>query len=269
MRSLGLERNEPSLKEPVAGQTAAQDLSYLQGWLCAVIPLLGLIIALVNVSLGYRRRAFQAIALHLAVIIWMFLIMSLSGPMSFPYNEERASFYRWLMWLGVIGLPFAILWLLRKLNWPERIPVNRVALSRRLLATLSAFFLALFISFSFFWVMVDVARSKADYSIEWSEKSSWGWIHLIDDERPNRISLRKTYLSFGGRSCVGINSSRHYDWDILGFTFTTISPCTWIVTIPYWFLLTATPIAALACFLLLRRNPSVAGPDEPLTARAE
>jgi len=90
------------------------DLGYVLGWLCGGIAILGLLVAIVNLSKGRRRKAFQAVVLPAIVIAWLFFCMDVLG------GAEANDVAIVLLLVGIVFLPVLGLWALRRSDWPPR-----------------------------------------------------------------------------------------------------------------------------------------------------
>ena len=105
-------------------KSGENNLGYVLGWFCGGILILGVVVAAVNVFLGHRRKAFQAVILPSAVIAWLFLIMDGLRPM-LPDTEGGNATWVLLLIGGIIFIPLLGLRLLRSFPWPPRIEAER------------------------------------------------------------------------------------------------------------------------------------------------
>lgn len=92
------------------------DIGYVLGWFCAGILALGVVMGIVFAVQGSWRKAFQAVALPVAVLLWITLMMEgLVVHSSHGIGQD----------IGVIGvlvgvslLPILLVYVVRKLPWP-------------------------------------------------------------------------------------------------------------------------------------------------------
>jgi hypothetical protein len=101
------------------------DIGYVLGWFCAGILALGVVMAVVYLVQRSYRKAFQAVALPVAVLSWITLMMEgLVEPSA--YTDARGIVHHGIgRDIGVIGvlvgvslLPILLVYLVRKLPWP-------------------------------------------------------------------------------------------------------------------------------------------------------
>jgi hypothetical protein len=106
----------PSLLSAPEPPPARDDIGYVLGWFCGGILALGVVMGVVFLIQGSMRKAFQAVALPVAVLLWITLMMEgLVVHSSHGIGED----------IGIIGvlvgvslLPILLVYLVRKLPWP-------------------------------------------------------------------------------------------------------------------------------------------------------
>jgi hypothetical protein len=93
------------------------DLGYLLGWFCGGMLVFGVLVGIISILRSQTRRAFQALALPLAVLAWIFFIMEFLEPRMANVNAGDAI---WVLLLigGILVIPVAGLWILRHVPWP-------------------------------------------------------------------------------------------------------------------------------------------------------
>ena len=116
--SLDLENESTKQKEGIIEEPKEhefeyfeEDIGYLLGWFCGGILVFALIISLVNLISGNRRKAFQAFVVPFPVIAWVLILLS---------SIEEETIGMLLIIGGIIFLPILTIWVLRNLPWPPR-----------------------------------------------------------------------------------------------------------------------------------------------------
>jgi len=99
-------------------------MGYVLGWFCGGILALGVVVAAVNLAQGSPRKAFQAVALPVATIVWFFLILGIGVWADPKKNSMGETIFLAAMFGGILLLPILGVYVLRKLSWP---PAKKVA----------------------------------------------------------------------------------------------------------------------------------------------
>ena len=110
----------PSLFSAQAGPSPPpprDDIGYVLGWFCGGILVLGVVMAVVFLVQGSYRKAFQAVALPVTVVLWITLMMEGLVVRSHGIREDIGVIG---VLLGVSLLPILLVYLVRKVTWPAR-----------------------------------------------------------------------------------------------------------------------------------------------------
>jgi len=106
-------------------EQSEHDLGSVLGWFCGGLLIVGVIVAAVHFYQGDRRKAFQAIVLPIAVLVWIFVVLLLvviTGPATrhagFAFQEWAGLLTILLICGGIVVIPIFGLRFLRDLDWP-------------------------------------------------------------------------------------------------------------------------------------------------------
>jgi hypothetical protein len=109
-------------QEPRPAPPKRDDIGYVLGWLCGASLLVGAIVAVVYLTQSSPRKAFQAIALPIAELAWVFGVLGLA-LWADPKAKSAAEAISVAIWFGGMALlPILGVYVLRKVSWPARKP---------------------------------------------------------------------------------------------------------------------------------------------------
>lgn len=93
------------------------DVGYVLGWFCGGILVLGVVVAVVYLIQGSRRKAFHAAVLPVVELLCLVLTIALASSLE-RINTKLSDVASFLFFAELIFLPILGVYLLRKIPWP-------------------------------------------------------------------------------------------------------------------------------------------------------